>query len=69
MTRGREEGVGDTVVFPATDRKADVQSENGVGLNKVYSLDIVRLKHNTISYTRSLTAYMSTTLTLNTHDY
>ena len=36
--------------------------------NKVYSLDIiVRLKQNTISYTTSQTAYMSTALTVIKH--
>ena len=40
------------------------------GLNKVYSFDIVvHLKQNTISYTRSQTAYMSTAVTLNTQNY
>ena len=41
-----------------------------LGLNKVCSFDIVvHLKQNTISYTTSQTAYMSTALTLNTQNY
>ena len=50
------------------------ESQSGVGLNKVYSFDIVvHLKQNTIRYTTSQRAYISTALTLNkvelTHVY
>ena len=56
--------------FDGMNLCSQIEMRGYFGLNKVYSLDIVvHLKQNTISYTTSQTAYMSTAVTLNTQNY
>ena len=53
-----------------TNKKQNKTRQKTNKKESVYSFDIVvYLKQNTISYTTSQTAYMSTALTLNTQNY